>query len=242
MFMLGYVLYGSTTALPLFLQTLLGYTAMQSGLALSPGGLAVMVMMPIVGFLLAKIEARWLVIFGLLISSYGLFQMTDFDLNIDFRHAVLARVVQSLGLPFLFVPINTMAFYFISKQNTSYATGLINLARNIGGSTGIAMSTTLVTRRQQFHQQRLIEHLTPLSGAYQSALQSAKQMFLNQGSDPVHAARQAQQMIYNMVERQATLLAFLDSFRLLAFTFLAVVPLMFFVKRIRPKKGEMIVE
>src|SRR5579863_7200955 len=242
MFILGFVLYGSTMALPLFLQTLLGYTAMQSGMALSPGGLAIMIMMPVVGFLLAKIEARWLVIFGLLISSYGLFQMTDFDLNIDFRHAMLARVVQSLGLPFLFVPINTMAFYFIAKQNTSYATGLINLARNIGGSTGIAMSTTLVTRRQQFHQQRLIDHLTPLSGAYQSALQSAKQIFLNQGSDPVHAAAQAQQMIYNMVERQATLLAFLDSFRLLAFTFLAVAPLMFFVKRIRPKKTELVME
>ena len=96
-------------------------------------------MMPIVGFLMSKIEARWLVIFGLLISSYGLFQMTDFDLSIDFRHAMLARVVQSLGLAFLFVPINTMAFYFIAKQKTSYATGLINLARNVGGSTGIAI-------------------------------------------------------------------------------------------------------
>ena len=116
MFMLGFVLYGSTMALPLFLQTLLGYTAMQSGLALSPGGLAIMVMMPMVGFLLSKIEARWLVIFGLLVSAYGLFHMADFDLNIDFRHAVMARVVQSLGLAFLFVPINTMAFYFIAKQ------------------------------------------------------------------------------------------------------------------------------
>jgi DHA2 family multidrug resistance protein len=199
-------------------------------------------MMPVVGLLLAKIEARWLVIFGLLISSYGLFLMTDFDLNIDFRHAVEARVVQSLGLPFLFVPINTMAFYFIAKQNTSYATGLINLARNIGGSTGIAMSTTLVTRRQQFHQQRLIDHLTPLSAAYQSTLESAKHMFMSRGSDAVHATAQAQQMIYNMVQRQATLLAFLESFRLLAFTFLAVIPLMFFVKRIRPRKTEMIVE
>jgi DHA2 family multidrug resistance protein len=192
--------------------------------------------------LLAKIEARWLVIFGLLISSYGLFQMTDFDLNIDFRHAVLARVIQSLGLPFLFVPINTMAFYFIAKQNTSYATGLINLARNVGGSTGIAMSTTLVTRRQQFHQQRLIENLTPLNSTYQSTLETAKHLFMSKGADAVHATAQAQQMIYNMVQRQATLLAFLESFRLLAFTFLAVIPLMFFVKRIRPKKTEMLVE
>jgi DHA2 family multidrug resistance protein len=242
MFLLGFVLYGSTTALPLFLQTLLGYTAMQSGMALSPGGLAVMVMMPIAGFLLSKIEARWLVIFGLVISSYGLFQMTDFDLNIDFHHAVMARIVQSLGLPFLFVPINTMAFYFIAKQNTSYATGLINLARNIGGSTGIAISTTMVARRQQFHQQRLIENLTPLNGAYQSTLESARQMFMSKGADAMHATAQAQQMIYNMVQRQATLLSFLENFRLLAFTFLAVIPLMLLMKRIKPKKTEIVVE
>jgi DHA2 family multidrug resistance protein len=242
MFMLGFVLYGSTMAMPLFLQTLLGYTAMQSGMALSPGGLAILVMMPVVGFLLSKFEARWLVIFGLLISSFGLFQMTHFDLDIDFRHAVVARIVQSLGLAFLFVPINTMAFYFISKQNTSYATGLINLARNIGGSTGIALSVTLIARRQQFHQQRLIENLSPLNSAYQSALEGAKQMFMNKGADAVHAAAQAQAMVYGMVQRQATLLSFLEDFRLLAFTFLAVIPLMFLMKRIRPKKTEVVVD
>ncbi|HLK18347.1 MAG TPA: hypothetical protein VKT81_05295, partial [Bryobacteraceae bacterium] len=165
-----------------------------------------------------------------------------FDLTIDFRHAMMARVVQSLGLAFLFVPINTMAFYFIAKQNTSYATGLINLARNVGGSSGIAISTTLVARRQQFHQARLIENLNPLNSAYQSSLEAMKQMFISKGSDAVHATAQAQQMLYNMVQRQATLLAFLENFRLLAFTFLAVIPLMLFMKRIRPKKGDMVVE
>ncbi len=242
MFILGFVLYGSTMALPLFLQTLLGYTAMQSGMALSPGGLAIMVMMPIVGFLLSRIEPRWLVIFGLLVSAYGLNQMTHFDLNLDFRHAVLARIVQSLGLAFLFVPINTMAFYFIDKHHTNYATGLINLARNIGGSCGIALSTTLVARREQFHQSRLVEHLSPLDPAYQSMLESAKQMFLQRGSDAVHAAAQAQQLVYGMVQRQATMLAFIDDFRMLVFAFLAVIPLMFVMKRIRPHKGEMVIE
>src|ERR1700730_11146252 len=182
MFMLGFVLYGSTMALPLFLQTLLGYTAMQSGMALSPGGIAIMVMMPVVGFLMAKIEARWLVIFGLLISAYGLFQMTDFDLNIDFRHAVVARIVQSLGLAFLFVPINTMAFYFIDKAKTSYATGLINLARNIGGSSGIALVTTLIARRQQFHQNILVSHLTPVDPGYQGFLASMSRLLMERGS------------------------------------------------------------
>ena len=242
MFILGFVLYGSTMALPLFLQELLGYTAMQSGMALSPGGIAIMVMMPIVGFLLAKIEARWLVIFGLLISAYGLYQMTSFDLSIDFRHAVTARIVQSLGLAFLFVPINTMAFYFIAKEKTSYATGLINLARNFGGSTGIALSTTLVARREQFHQARLVENFNPTNGSYQSALEGAKQMFMSKGADAVHATAQAQQLLYGMVQRQAMLLSFLENFRLLALTFLAVIPLMLLMKKIRPRKTEMVAE
>ena len=242
MFMLGFVLYGSTMALPLFLQTLLGYTATQSGMALSPGGLAIIAMMPIVGLLLARIEARWLVIFGLSISSIGLFQMTHFDLDTDFRHAVISRIVLSLGLAFLFVPINTMAFYFIDKRNTSYATGLINLARNIGGSTGIAISTTLIARREQFHQQRLVEHLTPLNGTYESTLEAAKQLFMSKGSDAVHAAAQAQQMVYGMVQKQAMLLSFLDSFRMFAIFFVAVIPFMFLMKKIRPGKSDTMVE
>jgi DHA2 family multidrug resistance protein len=151
----------------------------------------------------------------------------------------MARVVQSLGLAFLFVPINTTAFYFIAKQNTSYATGLINLARNMGGSTGIALSTTLIARREQFHQQRLIGHVAMLDGAYRSTLQALQQMFQAKGADAAHAASQAQQMIYNMVQRQSSMLAFLENFRLLGITFLAVIPLMFLMKKIRPRKVEL---
>jgi DHA2 family multidrug resistance protein len=242
MFILGFVMYGSTMALPLFLQTLLGYTATQSGMALSPGGLVIMVMMPIVGFLLSKIEARWLIMFGLIVSSLGLLQMARFNLEIDFHHAATARILQSLGLAFLFVPINTTAFYFIAKQNTSYATGLINLARNIGGSSGIALSSTFIARREQFQQQRLIAHISPLDLAYQSTLDGARQMFLFKGSDAVHAVAQAQQLVYGMVERQATMLAFLENFRFLAIAFLAVIPVVFFMKKIRPGKTEIVVE
>jgi DHA2 family multidrug resistance protein len=236
MFVLGFVLYGSTMALPLFLQTLLGYTATQSGMAVSPGGLAIMMMMPIVGMLLSKYEARWLVIVGLLVSSLGLFQMSHFDLEIGFRNAVMARIVQSLGLAFLFVPINTAAFYFVSRENTSYATGLINLARNIGGSTGIALATTFLARREQLHQQRLIEHVSSLDGPYRATLDAAKQMFLSKGADAVYAASQAQQMIYNMVHRQAQMLSFVENFRMFALTFLAVIPLVFLMKKTRAKK------
>ena len=138
MFLLGFVLYGSTMLLPLFLQTLLGYTAMRSGMVMSPGGIVVMVLMPIVGVLLARFQARWLVIFGMAVSAAGLFIMAGFNLEMDFRTAMLSRVIQGVGLAFLFVPINTVAFYFVPREKTSNATGLINLARNIGGSCGIA--------------------------------------------------------------------------------------------------------
>jgi DHA2 family multidrug resistance protein len=242
MFVLGFVLYGSTMALPLFLQTLLGYTAMQSGLALSPGGLMIMVMMPIVGILLSKIEARWLIIFGLLASSVGLFQMSHWNTQINFGHSVSARVVQSFGLAFLFVPINTVAFSFIARAKTGYATGLINLARNIGGSSGIAICTTLIARREQFHQQRLIEHLSPLDPTYQSALAATKQLLMTKGADSAQAAAQAQGMIYNTMQQQAAMLSFNEVFWILGVAFLAVIPLMFLMKKTGPVKGAVAIE
>jgi MFS transporter, DHA2 family, multidrug resistance protein len=236
MFILGFVLYSSTMALPLFLQTLMGYTATQSGMALSPGGIVIMLMMPIAGLLLSRFEARWLVMVGLAVSSLGLFQMANFNLEIGFRDAVMARVIQSLGLAFLFVPINTTAFYFISRQNTSYAAGLINLARNMGGSSGIALATTFIARRQQFHQQRLIDHVSLLDGSYRAAFEGFRQMFLSKGADAMYAADQARQMIYNMVQRQASLLAFVEAYRVLGLIFLAVIPFVFLMKKTRVGK------
>jgi len=242
MFMLGFVLYGSTMALPLFLQTLLGYTAMQSGMALSPGGLVIMAMMPVVGMLLSKFQARWLIIIGLVVSSLGLFAMSRFNTQINFGHAVSARALQSLGLAFLFVPINTVAFSFISKASTGYATGLINLARNIGGSSGIAICTTLIARREQFHQQRLIEHLSPLDAAYQSTVHNATQMFVTRGADPAQAGAQAHGLIYNIVQQQAAMLSFNEVFWILGVLFLAGIPMMFLMKKTGPVKGAVAIE
>jgi MFS transporter, DHA2 family, multidrug resistance protein len=242
MFALGFVMYGSTMALPLLLQTLLGYTAMQSGLALSPGGLMIMIMMPIVALLLAKFEARRLIAFGLIMSAVGLFEMSNWNTQINFGHAVSARVMQSFGLAFLFVPINTVAFSFIARAKTGYATGLINLARNIGGSSGIAICTTLIARREQFHQQRLSEHLSPLDAPYQSTLQGATRLFMANGSDPAQAAARAHGMIYNMVQQQAAMLSFNEVFWTLGVVFLAVIPLMFLMKKTGPVKGAVVID
>ena len=237
MFMLGVVLYGSTALLPIFLQTLLGYTALLSGLVLSPGGFLVIFLLPVVGKLLTRIESRWLVVFGLSMLALSLFHMANFTLEVDFGTAMMARVYQSAGMAFLFVPINVMAFYFVPKEKINNATGIINLARNIGGSVGIAGVVTMLARRAQFHQSVLVSHMTPLDSAYQAMLSGAKQMLVAQGSDPVQAAHQAQGLAYGLLMRHASMLAFLDDFWLMAVASLGMIPFMFLMKKVRPHKG-----
>ncbi|MBS0278134.1 MAG: DHA2 family efflux MFS transporter permease subunit [Proteobacteria bacterium] len=231
MLLLGFVLYGSTTLLPLMLQTLLGYTAMLSGLVLSPGGLVILFAMPIVGVLLRKMQPKWLVVFGVAVSSMGLLYMARFTLDVDMRTAVTARIIQSVGLAFLFVPINTAAFSFVPRDRTNYATGLINLARNIGGSSGIAFVTTMLARRGQAHQQALVSHLTPSNPTFQTTLQQIAATLQARGMSAADALHQAYGMVYGTVQRQASMLAFADAFWLLGILFLGVAPLMFFMKK-----------
>ena len=234
MFMLGFVLYGSTVLLPLMLQTLLGYTAMLSGLVLSPGGFLVLFALPLVGRLTQRMEARWLVATGLAITGAALLHMSSFNLGIDFWTAVKAWSYSRLGMAFLFIPINVMAFYFIPKEKMNNATGIINLARNIGGSVGIANVTTLLARRAQVHQAILVAHLTPFDAPYGAALQGAGQALMTQGSNPNLAHLQAQGLVYGNLLRQANMLAYVDVFWLLGLTFLAMIPFMFFMKSAKP--------
>ncbi|PWU01699.1 MAG: EmrB/QacA family drug resistance transporter [Terriglobia bacterium] len=228
MFLVGFVLYGSTVLLPIFLQTLMGYNAMLSGLVLSPGGVAVILLMPLVGALLSKasVEPRWLIIFGLMTCAAGLFHMAHFNLQIDFRTAIEARVIQSMGLAFLFVPLNTMAFSSLPRERANSATGLINLARNIGGSTGIATVTTMLARRTQFHQSVLAGHVNLFNDSYRTLVDRATRMFIGRGSGPVEALHQSQALVYRLVQREATTKAFIDAFWLLGVIFLAIVPVM----------------
>jgi DHA2 family multidrug resistance protein len=237
MFVLGFVLYGSTVLLPLMLQTLMGYTAMLSGLVLSPGGLFTLLALPIVGRLTQKVEARWLVAIGLAITGFALLRMSKFDLDIDFWTAVDAWTISRLGMAFLFIPINVMAFYFIPKEKMNNATGLINLARNIGGSVGIANVTTLLARFAQAHQAVLVAHLTPFDSPYRSALGGAGQMLMEQGSNPTLARVQAEGLLYGNLLRQANMLAYVDVFWLLGVTFLAMIPIMFFMKSAKPHRA-----
>ena len=152
MYMLGFVLYSTTVLLPILLQTLMGYTAMQSGLVLLPGGLVLLAILPCVGWLLGKFEPRWIVVTGLCVMALGLHYLSLFTLNAGESNAVNDWIISRAGTAFLFVPINVMAFYFVPPGKMNNASGLINLARNIGASTGISFVTTMLDRRAQFHQ------------------------------------------------------------------------------------------
>jgi DHA2 family multidrug resistance protein len=242
MLVLGFVLYGSTTLLPLFLQTLLGYTALLSGMVLSPGGLCMCVCLPLVGMLMRRYQARWLVIFGVLVSAFGLFTMARFNLEIDYRAAVWSRMVQSTGMAFLFVPTSTMAFALIPRERAHYATGLYNLARNIGGSSGIAMVTTMLARRSQVHQQILTAHVTPYDAPYREALMHTTALLQARGSSLPDAAVQANGLVYGTLQRQAGMLAFSDAFWVIGALFLAIIPLMFLMKKSGPVKSPVIVD
>jgi MFS transporter, DHA2 family, multidrug resistance protein len=238
MFMLGFVLYGSTVLLPIMLQTLMGYTAMLSGLVLSPGGLVTLLALPLVGRLTQKVEARWLVAIGLFITGYSLMRMANFNLEIDFWTALVAWTFSRLGMAFLFIPINVMAFYYIPKAKINNATGIINLARNIGGSVGIASVATMLARRAQIHQSIMVSHLTPLDAPYRTAMQGASQLLVTRGASPTQAATQAQALIYGNLLRQANMLAFIDAFWLMGLTFIGMIPLMLLLKKAKPHTAE----
>ena len=231
MFFLGFVLYASTVLIPQFLQQLLGYTAELAGLALSPGGAVIMLMMPVVGFLVSRVDTRFLITFGCIVCASALFVMAGWDLGLDYSHAVRARMLQSFGLAFLFIPINVAAFAYVPREKTNMGTGIINLARNIGASVGIATVTTMLERRTQAHQQRLIEHVSTFSSAYHNTLNGTQTRLVSAGSSLAHAASQAEQMIYGTVQRQAEMLAFIDDFKMLGVVFFAVIPALLLLRK-----------
>jgi len=235
MFMLGFILLGTTLLLPLFTQTMLGYTAEKAGLALMPGGLVILTSMPIVGFLLSRYDPRRIMIFGLTMLALALFYMTHFNLQIDFQTAALARVIQGMGLACLFVPINTVAYSYLPPGKNNAASGLINLARNVGGSVGISFVTTMLARREQFHRAQLSAHLNPANPRVQQMLQGASGA-LRAGSGPA-ATKQAYGLLQQMLERQSTMLSYIDNFHVLAIVTMCMIPFVFVIRKPRRREG-----
>ncbi|MGA7851681.1 MAG: DHA2 family efflux MFS transporter permease subunit, partial [Candidatus Acidiferrales bacterium] len=211
MFMVGFALLSSTVLIPQYVQQLMGYTAEQAGLALMPGGFAIILCMPLVGYLLGHTDARRLLFFGFTLLCIALIHMTSFDTSVDFRTIATARVYQALALAFLFVPINTAAYAFLPPGKNNAASGLINLARNVGGSVGISFVITMLARRTQAHQSDLTHNINAGNNQYQILLNNATHMLEAHGSGAFEASRQAHGLVANLLNQQATMLAYIDN-------------------------------
>ncbi|MDE2306279.1 MAG: DHA2 family efflux MFS transporter permease subunit, partial [Gammaproteobacteria bacterium] len=229
MFMLGFVLLGSTFLVPAFVQELLGYTATDAGLVITPGALSLVLLMPIIGRLVGRVDPRWLIAFGLAVCGGALLRMAGFDLTTPYRDVMLARLIQSVGLSCLFIPINTEVFSNVPPGKTNNASALINVWRNLGGSVGISVGSTLLLRRSQFHQSVLVAAASPGHGPYVSLLQGlTARLSATFGAD---APSRAIAVIGQMIERQARLLSYLDAFAFFGMTFIAMLPIVLLMKK-----------
>ena len=237
MFVLGFVLYGSVVILPQFLQTLMGYTATTAGMVLSPGGLAMVALMPIAGGLVSRYDARWLIGGGFALSALALYHMTSINLDMSYSTIVMLRVYQAGALAFLFVPINTLAYLDVPEGKNDDVSGMINLARNIGGSFGIALMTTLVTRRTQFHHAELAQNVTLYSSSVRDLSGRLSVFMTHAGVGSATASQKAVAQLYQGMQAQAATMAYADAYWVMAAMCLAVVPLVFMMKKSDPSRG-----
>jgi DHA2 family multidrug resistance protein len=232
MLTLGMSLFGSTVLLPEFLQILMGYSAQDSGMALSPGGLLIIFMMPMVGTLVSRVDPRSMIAFGFTVLAASLiFMSTHLYLGIDFKTAVLLRMFQSVGLAFLFVPINTLVYSGVPLEKNNAVSGIVNLSRNMGGDIGIAFVTTFVARRAQAHQQNLASHTTGLNAAFATRLNALSLALQKTGGSSVDASKRAMHVLYLQLQQQAATLAYLDCLKVLGLAAACMLPLLFFTQR-----------
>ena len=235
MFTVGLVLYATLTLLPQLLQNYMGYTAELSGLAISTGGLTTLFMMPIVGILIAKVDPRGLVVFGFLITAWALYYSTGLDLQMSFRFASDLRALQCIGLAFLFVPVNTLSYVGTSPEQSNDVSGITNLARNVGGSVGTCIFTTVLARGRQVHQHYLIRHATDGNPGYLARINALTNQALGTIASQADAKSHALMQFYNQVQQQAAVLSFIDVLSLLALIAMIASPLPLLLKR--PPKG-----
>lgn len=219
------VLISTTQLLPQLLQTEVGYTAMLAGLALSPGGIATMMLMPVAGRLVSVVQPKYLIMFGAAVAALSMWHMTGLTGDISYGYAALARIYLAIGLPFLFLPVTTASYDGVPPEKTNQASALINVARNIGGSIGVAVAQTLLAQRQQFHQSRLIEHAAPSDLGYQQTIDAMTRYFQAQGSNASDAASQAVAWVGKTLQQQVDFLAYIDVFWSLAIIAALLIPI-----------------
>lgn len=234
MFVISIAFYGIMVLSPLFTQILMGYTALLAGLVLAPGGLSTLVTMPIAGVLINRIDPRWIIVTGCALNAYAMYLMATLTLEASYWHIMLPRFIQGLGIGFTFVPLSTVALGAVPMREMGHASGLFNFIRTIGGSIGIALVATLLQRGSQTHQARLVTHVSPYDPDVWNRHQALAATFAARGADPATADQQAWAHLYEMVQRQALSLSFIDNFWLLVWIFVAVIPFVLFLGR-RPR-------
>lgn len=236
-----FCLFGSIVLLPLYLQNLMSYTALWAGLVLGPGGLASFVVMPVAGILMKKgVNPRNLLAIGLTIAAYSLWLMSGFALDGSFMTFTWPRVVQAVGMGLFFVPLSAATYVGIPREEMGNASGIFNLLRNLGGSFGVAFSTTVLAQRSQVHQSFLVENITPYNKAFQSFYAQLTEWFqMNQTHIHALPDKAAMAVTYREVLRQASMLAFNDTFWLLAIGTAVLVPLTLIFRRARAPAAPM---
>jgi MFS transporter, DHA2 family, multidrug resistance protein len=235
MFFAFFNLFGSIVLLPIYLQTLMGYTSFLAGMVLGPGGLATLIAMPLAGRLVTKVNPKGLLASGIIIGAYSTYLMSNFNLYASFWTIIWPRIVLGLGMGLLFIPLTTMTMSTISRENMGNATAIYNLLRNLGGSFGVAFVTTIAARRAQFHQSQMIGNLTPFDRNYQAAVHHSTQFLQQRGFSAADAGHAGAGAIYGELQRQVHMMSFNDAFHLLSLFMIMIVPLVFLMRK---GKGE----
>jgi len=220
MFFAFFNLFGSIVLLPIYVQTMMGYTAFLAGLVLGPGGITAMMSLPIAGRLVEVMDSRRVLAAGIALCALATFLMSKFSLNADFMSIMIPRLTLGVGMGFLFIPLTTMTLSHIPREKMTDATSMYNLLRNIGGSVGVAFVTTMHARRVQFHQARLVDNLTPFDYPLARAREFIGNMLSSRGAG--HIPPDA--VVYGELHRQASMLAFNDAFFMLSVLMLLTLP------------------
>lgn len=224
MMMIGATLFSTTQLLPQLLQESFGYTATLAGLALMPGGIAMLVLMPIGGWVASRVQPKYLLALGMAVLALAMWHLTSLSPDASFAFFGWARVYQMIAMPFLFVPITAASYADLPPQMTNQASSLINVARNVGGSVGVSMAITLLARREQFHQVRLGSHVVASSPLYQETVRRAAQHFASAGATMPDARREAIAWLGQQLQMQVALLSYLDVFWVFAIAAGVMVP------------------
>lgn len=231
MFMGFFNLFASIVLLPIYLQTLMGYTSFLAGFVLGPGGIATLISLPIAGALVNKVNPKALLSFGIAVNAYATYLMSNFDLSADFNTVIWPRIVLGIGMGFFFIPLTTMTMSGIKKEEMGNASAIYNLLRNLGGSFGVAFVTTILSRREQFHQARLAEHVTPFDRTYQIISEKTAQVLQYKGLEGSPSGNGGPGVIYRELLRQASMLSFNDAFHLVSIMMVCILPLVFLMRR-----------